>query len=180
MKYFINLYLYLIYPIFTYLFASQADIFRDNLSIAGSKENMYFVFIVWGFSLIIAFSIGMHKCIHKSIHSKLLISLLSIACLLFIIAIILPYQPEHNFIVAELHVNLSFIGLFLLLVVIALMIMSLSMTYRIYPYDMFLIFIYICALGMFGANYMSVNSFVEIFLAIILPIYLVRLGGKLS
>ncbi len=174
-----KLYLYLIYPLFTIWFASQANILNENLSIAGSKPNMYYIFIIWAISLVIAFSIGMHKCIHKSIHSKLLIPLLSIACLLFLVAVLLPYQPELNFLISELHINLSFIGLFLLLIVISLMIISLKMTYYIYPYDFYLVFIYICALGIFGANYMSVNSLVEIFLAIILPIYLVHLGEKL-
>ena len=174
-----KLYLYFIYPLFTIWFASQANIMNENLSIAGSKPNMYYIFILWAISLVIAFSLSIFKCIHKSIHSKLLIPLLFIACFLFITAVILPYQPEINFMIAELHINLSFIGLFLLLIVISLMIISLKMTYYIYPYDFYLVFIYICALGIFGANYMSVNSLVEIFLAIILPIYLVHLEKRL-
>ena len=167
-----KLYLYLIYPIFTIWFASQANFMNENLSIAGSKPNMYFIFILWSISLVIAFSLSIHKCIRKSIHFKLLNPLLWIACSIFLIAVLLPYQPEMNFLIAELHINLSFVGLFLLLIVISLMIISLRMTYYIYPYDFYLVFIYICALGIFGANYMSVNSLVEVFLAIILPIYL--------
>lgn len=175
-----KIYLYIIYPLFTIWFASQANLIRENLSIAGSKPNMYFIFILWAISLVIAFSFGMHECIHKSIHSKYLIPLLAIACLLFLIAVILPYQPENNFLISELHIHLSFIGLFLLLIVISLMVISLKMTTYIYPYDFYLVFIYMCALGIFGANYMSVNSLVEIFLAIILPIYLIHLGNTIK
>lgn len=174
-----KIYLYFIYPIFTIWFASQANIMSENLSIAGSKPNMYYIFILWAISLIIAFSLSIFKCIHKSIHSKYLMPLLFISCLIFLIAVLLPYQPEINFLIAELHINLSFIGLFLLLVVISLMVVSLKMTFYIYPYDFYLVFIYICALGIFGANYMSVNSLVEIFLAIILPIYLMHLQNRL-
>lgn len=174
-----KLYLYIIYPIFTIWFASQANLISENLSIAGSKPNMHFIFILWAISLILAFSLGIFKCMRKSIHSRILTPLLWIACLLFLVAVILPYQPEINFIISELHISLSFIGLFLLLIVISLMVISLRMTTYIYPYDFYLVFIYICALGIFGANYMSVNSLVEIFLAIILPIYLIHLEKRL-
>ena len=174
-----KLYLYFIYPLFTIWFASQANILNENLSIAGSKPNMHFIFIIWALSLVISFSLSIHKCIRKSIHFKLLNPLLWIACSLFLIAVLFPYPPEINFLISELHINLSFIGLFLLLIVISLMVISLKMTYYIYPFDFYLVFIYICALGIFGANYMSVNSLVEIFLAIILPIYLNHLSNRI-
>ena len=173
-------YLYVIYPIFTYWFANHANLFSENFSIAGGKEGMYLIFILWALSLEIAFSIGFSKCIRKSIHSKQLIPLLAISSSIFLFAVLLPYQPETYPIVSELHITLSFIGLFSLLMIIAAMILSLRFTYFIYPYDMILVFIYIGALGIFGANYMSVNSLVELFLGITLPIYLFHLGRKLQ
>jgi hypothetical protein len=175
-----NIYLYIIYPLFTYWFASQANLFSENLSIAGSKENMHFIFILWAISLSIAFSIGFSKCIYKSMHSKYLVPLLGLSLGIFLFAVFLPYQPESFPILSELHITLSFLGLFLLLIVIALLIISLRFTYFIYPFDLYLVFIYISALGIFGSNYMSVNSLVEIFLAILLPIYLFHLGKRLN
>ena len=43
-----------------------------------------------------------------------------------------------------------------------------------------MILMYGCSLGIYGANYMSVNSLVEVFLGILLPIYLYHLGDRLK
>ena len=180
MIYIQRIYIYFLYPLFTCLFAFQENIFHANLSIVGSKEGMHFVFVLWALCCEIALSIGFRSCLHKSIHSRKLMVFIAGSAFLFIFAILLPYLPKEYPIVSELHINLSFIALFSLLVDIALMVMSLRMTYCIYPYDVYLILIYLGALGIFGANYMSVNSLVEIYLGILLPIYLDRLGGYLK
>lgn len=180
MKILIHVYLYVIYPIFTIWFASQASLIRDNLSIIGNLEGMYPIFIIWGICCEIALGIGFHQCIHKSIYRRILIPLLAICSAMYLTSIFLPYLPEQHPILSELHITLSFVGLICMLAIVALMVISLKMTYSIYPYDMLLLLIFGSAIGIFGANYMSVNSLVEIFLGIIIPIYLYQLGGKLK
>lgn len=180
MKLFIYIYLYLIYPIYSIWFVSHASIIYDNISIVGNLDGMRLYFIIWAFLCEIALAIGFHRCIHKSMHRKYLIPMLSICSLMFLTSILFPYLPEQYPILSELHVMLSFCGLLAMLLVASMMVMSLKMTYKIYPFDYLLVLIYGCSLGIYGANYMSVNSLVEIFLGILIPIYLYHLGDCLK
>ena len=180
MKRFIQIYLYFIYPIYSIWFASNASLIMDNLSIVGNLKGMRFYFILWAILCEIALGIGFFPCIKKSTHKKIFTSMLLISAAMFSIAILLPYLPESYPVLSELHITLSFIGLLSMLFVAALLVMNLSLIYKIYPFDIMMIGIYGCALGIYGANYMSVNSLVEIFLGIILPIYLFHLKERLK
>lgn len=137
-------------------------------------------FIGWAVMCELALAIGFKKCMPKCIHSKILTPFMILSAVLFLISIILPYVPQLYPFSAELHITLSFIGLLMILAVVAMMVFSLKMSYSVYPYDYILLTIYGIALGIYGAHYMSVNSLVEVFLGIALPIYLYRLGGKLQ
>lgn len=180
MKIFILVYLYFIYPIYSIWFTSHASFLRDNLSIVGNLEGMRYYFIIWAVLCEIALGIGFHRCIHKSIHRKYLIPMLSISSFMFLTSILLPYLPEDYPILSELHIMLSFVGLLSMLFIASIMVISLKMTYSIYPFEYYMLLIYGCSLGIYGANYMSVNSLVEIFLGIMLPIYLYHLGDRLK
>ena len=180
MKLYIQIYLYFIYPIYSIWFASHASFTMDNFSIVGNLEGMRVYFIIWALLCEFALGIGFHKCIHKSIHKKYLIPMLSMSSFMFLTSVLLPYLPKEYPILSELHIMLSFVGLLSMLFIASMMIISLKMTYNIYPYDYFMILIYGCSLGIYGANYMSVNSLVELFLGIVLPIYLYHLGDCLK
>ncbi len=180
MKILILIYLYLIYPIYSIWFISHASIIHDNLSIVGNLDGMRVYFIIWALLCELALGIGFHKCIHKSMHKKYLIPMLSVSSFMFLTSILLPYLPEEYPILSELHIMLSFVGLLSMLFIASMMIISLRMTYNIYPYDYYMILMYGCSLGIYGANYMSVNSLVEVFLGILLPIYLYHLGDRLK
>lgn len=175
-----SLYLYCLYPIYTIWFASHASILDENLSIAGNHEGMRIYFMIWAIMCEVALGIGFHQCIHKSIHKKILIPMLALSSLMFLSSVFLPYLPECYPILSEFHILLSFVGLIFMLLITAMMVLSLSMTHMVKPYDFYLILLYGASLGIFGANYMSVNSFVEIFIGILLPIYLNHLGGRLK
>ncbi|MGN1344375.1 MAG: hypothetical protein ACI4U3_07325, partial [Traorella sp.] len=146
----------------------------------GGYHGMHIWLILWAISCEMALALGLKRCLSHSIHAKKIKLFIAFSAVIFMIAIILPYLPSQYPLISELHINLSFLGLLSLLVDVALLVISLSMTYYIYPYDLYLLFIYLGALGIFGANYMSVNSLVEVYLAILLPIYLYQLGGKLQ
>ena len=180
MKFLICLYLYGIYPFCTLWLASFASLIDENLSYVGNLEGMRPYFIGWAVMCELALAIGFKMCMPKCIHSRVLTPLMLLSAGMFLISIVLPYIPQIYPLSAQLHITLSFIGLLMILSVAAMMVLSLKMTYSIYPYDYVLFIIYGIALGIYGAHYMSVNSLVEVFLGITLPIYLYRLGGKLQ
>lgn len=180
MKLFVLVYLYLVYPIYSIWFTMHASLIRDNFSIVGNLEGMRLYFIIWAILCEIAMGIGFHRCIHKSIYKKYLIPMLSVSSLMFLTSVLLPYLPESYPILSELHIVLSFVGLLSMLFIASAMVISFRMVHSIYPYDYYMILIYGCSLGIYGANYMSVNSLVELFLGIIIPIYLYHLGDRLK
>lgn len=180
MKNLIYIYLYIIYPFYTCWFASHASIINENLSYVGNLKGMRIHFIIWSFMCVIALVIGIKSCLNKCLHYKKIQIILILSCILFLSSVLLPYLPELYPIMSQMHESMAFVGLIVLLVGCACMIVDLKMNYPIYPYDFILVGIYGIALGIYGSHYMSVNSLVEIFLGIALPIYLIHLGGKLS
>lgn len=180
MKILLFLYLYVIYPLCTLWFASHASLINENLSYVGNLEGMHLYFIAWAIMCVIALSIGFKRCMPKCMHARFLSVLMMLSAFIFLFSIILPYLPEIYPLSAQLHITLSFAGLLMIMAVIAMMVLSLRFSFHIYPYDYILLLIYGMALGIYGAHYMSVNSLVEVFLGITLPIYLYHLGGKLQ
>lgn len=173
-------YLCLIYPLYTYWFASHASLLNENLSYVGNLEGMQIHFIIWAFSCVLALSLGFSKCIRFCIHKKLILSGIAFSAMMFLSSVLLPYLPESYPVIAQFHITLSFAGLILLLIMIAILVLELRWIYLIFPYDQILILIYGIALGIFGSHYMSVNSLVEVFLGIALPIYLISLRRKIT
>lgn len=180
MKICLFLYLYILYPFYTLWFASHASLIHENLSYVGNLKGMHTYFIIWAVMCEIALLIGFYKCLPKCIHAKMLFPLIVISAFLFLGSSILPYLPQIYPLSAQFHILLSFIGLLMILAVIAMMVFSLHLSYSIFPYDYLLMLIYGMVLGIYGAHYMSVNSLVEVFLGITLPIYLFHLGGRLQ
>lgn len=174
-----KIYLYLLYPIYTIWFASHASIINENLSYVGNLKGMRIHFILWAFMCAYALSIGLIKCSKKCIHVKRVQLMILISAFLFLTSVLLPYLPEYYPIISEFHESMAFIGLILLLVSIAYLIVDLKIKYNVYPFDYILIMMYAIALAIYGNHFMSVNSLVEIFLGITLPIYLVKLGESL-
>lgn len=180
MKTLLWIYIHLFFPIFTLGFASKASLIDENLSYIGNMDNMHIYFIVWAILCELALAIGFHRCLYKSAHARLLKKVTLWSAGLFMVSILLPYLPQLFPILSELHIYLSFFGLILVLIDCAMLCMSLKMSMRIFPFDYILLLIYGIALGMYGAHHMSVNSLVEVFLSISLPIYLYQLGGYIA
>lgn len=180
MKIFIFLYLHIVYPLYTLWFAMHASLVQENLSYVGNLDGMHLYFIIWAIMCETALALGFQRCLPKCLHAKRLMPWIVISALLFLISVILPYFPQSHPLSAQFHIALSFIGLIMILVVIIMMVISLCFSYTIFPYDYLLILIDGIALGIYGAHHMSVNSLVEVFLGITLPIYLYHLRGKIS
>lgn len=174
------LYVYILYPVYTCWFASHSSIINENLSHVGNLKGMRIHFILWALMCVLALSIGLKTCIRKCYHDRSIRFIITLSCLLFLTSVLLPYLPEFYPFMSQMHESMAFIGLVVLLIGCAYMVIDLKMNYSIYPYDIILIGIYGIALGIYGSHYMSVNSLVEIFLGMVMPIYLIHLGEKLS
>lgn len=179
MKFLCKSYLYFIYPVYTLWFASHASLVNENLSYIGNALDFRVHFIVWSFACVMALAIGFSSCLKKCLHKRVLGFIICLCAILFLLSVLLPYLPDVYPLIADLHVNLSFLSLYSLLIVIVLLVLSLRLNHPIRIYLYFLGMIYGIALMIFSYHYMSVNSLVEVFLGIALPIYLDSLGGSL-
>lgn len=166
------LYLLIIYPMYTFWFASHASILEENLSYVGNLTHLHGFFILWGILTIYALAIGLRSCLQHSIFKQQYekMSLLS-ACLL-VVAVTLPYQPNTYPLLSFLHILLSFAAPLSLLAMVFVLLNDLRMLYpKMKVYLTIFSIICVIALGIYF-TYASVNSFVEIFLAISLSVLL--------
>lgn len=180
MKWLVLIYLYGIYPLCTFLFAAQASLLHENLSFVGNMKGMRGWFILWAVLCEAALAIGFMRCLKKTVYKKYLSRLTILNALIFMASILIPYLPESFPIWSNLHIDLSFISVYLLLILIVILTICLRMSGSVFPYEYVLILIYGAAFFIFSQNAMSVNSLTEIFLAITLPLYLYHLGGKVE
>lgn len=175
-----NWIIYCLYPVWTIIFASQASILEENLSIAGNLENRHFLFVIWACTTLYVLAIGYKDCIKHSLHQKILRNFSVISSLTFMIAVLLPYKPEYYPNISDWHVSLSFVALISMLGCVGMMLISLTFTHRHLTYfNLFYILIcMICLIIFFGFG--IVNSLVEIFAAITTAIYLDQLAKYLT
>lgn len=175
------LYLLIIYPIYTFWFASHASILDENLSYVGNLDHLHWAFILWGLLTILALAFGIRTCIEHSLFKmrNKRFTLLS-ACLL-ILAVTLPYRPADYPFLSFIHILLSFAAPLSLLAVILMIFMDLKMIYpKIMKYSMF-VYALICILSLgIYFKYASVNTLVEIFIAITVSILLKVTAMKLT
>lgn len=180
MKFFKMVYIYLLFPIYTLWFANHASLKLENLSYVGNLKGMHVHFMMWAIACVVALSFGCIGCARKCIHYKYIRPFIVVSACLFMGSIVLPYLPSNYPVLAQLHISMSFIGLILFLMTVGLIVLDLKMLGSIFPYDSLLVVIYGIALGIYGSNFMSVNSQVEVFLAIVMPIYLHLLWMKIT
>lgn len=175
-----TIFIYLIYPIWTILFASQASILEENLSIAGNLPYRHPFFILWAIVTLSVLGSSFNQCIRYSIHKSFLKFVSIIASSIFLFAVILPYLPERYPMIADWHISLSFAGLITMLGCVGMMMISLTFTgYRLIEYNMMYVSICMISLMIFF-GFGLVNSLVEIFAAISTAIYLDQLAKRLT
>lgn len=169
-----EVFIYLIYPIFTLLFASQASLFEDNLSIVGNLAHQHGYFIIWGICTQLVLGLGFFSCMKHSIHQKYLKPCVIGASVLNMVSILLPYKPDIFPALSRYHVGLSFISLLSMLVVLGFLITSLMINHQIFHfYMMYVVFCFLIMGYYLHCTY--VNSMVEVVIAIATPIYLDQL-----
>ena len=173
------IYIYLIYPLWTFLFALQASLFHENLTYVRTLHHELF-FLMWVMGTILALAIGFFPCIKASLHQKQLrIAVISMAGLFFVSSI-LPYDMERMPVISDLHVTLSFRSLCGMLGCIGFLLVSLMMNHtHLQLYWNLVVWICVSALSILF-YFMKVNSLVEIFIGISAPILLYTLSNHLS
>ena len=173
------LYIYFLYPIGTFLYAIQASLTDENLTYVRSLKNPL-LFLFWAAATITALAIGFFPCLKASIHQKQLKRAVLASAVLFVLAALCPYAPETIPILSDLHVALSFISLCGMLACIGLMLVSLSWNHT-HLQIFWSVYVCICIIAVsILFYYMKVNSLVEIFVAIVSPIFLLELSKKVS
>ncbi len=174
-------YVLVIYPLYTAWFAAHASILTENLSYVGNLEGMHLHFMLWGTLTILALLPGVRLCIEYSLFKKRHRLLTSIAAILLVCAVTLPYLPRQFPFFSFLHIVLSFAAPLSLIGAVLLIYMDLAMLYPKLMGKILAVFGTLCivALGIY-LKYGSVNTLVEIFLSIGLSWLLLISGERIK
>lgn len=169
---------YLIYPIATLWLATKAPIVSENLTYIANQLGYRWAFISWSISTVVLLAILLIPIVNKSIHKKRIQSIFFVSAICYTTATLLPYDINAG--IGSAHVTLSFVGMIGLLLGIICLAQSLSFNQTLSVFQKYgAILIGGIALAIYLQRG-SINSLVEIFLAISLPIYLLELGKEIK
>ncbi|MFQ9510160.1 MAG: hypothetical protein ACLRZ7_04420 [Lachnospiraceae bacterium] len=113
----INLFSYLIIPIYTIALAVQDDLFESNLSVISSSVEHKDAFMLWGFMIVAYIYLVLTKVIQnfKLKFKKIDYTLITSSCVLLLLSFTTPYSPEESAIKANMHIAFAFSSTLLLL-----------------------------------------------------------------
>lgn len=169
---------YLLYPILTLWLATKAPLVSENLTYIANQLGYRWAFIGWSFITLALLGLLLMLLIKKSVHKGWIQALVVFSAISYGVAVLLPYDMESG--LGNAHVTLSFIGMIGLLFSIICLSQSLSFSFSLSP---FMKYGGMLISGIALALYLqrgSINSLVEIFLAISLPIYLLELRKEIK
>lgn len=171
----------LIYPLYTLFFACQASLLYENLSYVGNVLGKRLEFFIWGMATAAALAIGVWRCLPSFFNRKLMKNFVYATTILLLSSILLPYLPDTYPMIAFIHIGLAFIAPLSLLSCVALVLIELFLAQSLIFQKALNLFLIICILSLgilfrFG----SVNSLVEIFVAISCTYLLMWIASKIK
>ena len=105
----LNIFAYVIIPVYTLLFAGRTDWFHENFSIIRNFGIRKWAFVLWGMILIFYFYISMKDIVNSFPKRKLERFLSKSSLCLLILTVLTPYRPEVFPFFSSLHVWFAFV-----------------------------------------------------------------------
>lgn len=146
--------------------ACQSNLFYENLTFVGNKQELRMLFMIWGISLSIlygyAFQLLLKLC---HINKQFLLSFAWLCCGVSIVAFLLPYENHSGDILSQLHVYGSMISciityLLLLYVIHQLLLIYPQQSMRIQKVAYSILMVSVSSILLIG----DISSFAELLL----------------